>query len=164
MASLQAERDIPPVSTMKEGERAVNTNDTENEIPIFSEDETSNPSASEPSQEDIEAQPAALEKSTTVQSQKPYTAFSPGAKWFIVTMTAMASFFSPLSSQIYFPVLPILTDAYHLSSGLINVSITTYLIFQGLAPSFMGTFSDGSGRRPGYIIAFAIYTGANIGL
>ncbi|EXJ59815.1 hypothetical protein A1O7_03962 [Cladophialophora yegresii CBS 114405] len=122
----------------------------------------------EPTQNDIEAQNSdALEKTNNVsqdQSQKAYTAFSPSAKWFIVAMTAMASFFSPLSGQIYYPVLPILTDAYHLSPSLINVSITTYMIFQGLAPSFMGTFSDASGRRLGYILAFTFYTAANIGL
>lgn len=37
-------------------------------------------------------------------------------------------------------------------------------IFQGLAPSFIGSFSDAHGRRPAYIIAFVIYLGANIGL
>lgn len=113
--------------------------------------------------EDTEAQNSNLAVSRTI-SQRPYTAFSPSAKWFIVIMTASASFFSPLSGQIYFPVLPILTDEYNLSPSLINVSITTYMIFQGLAPSFMGTFSDASGRRLGYILAFTIYTAANIGL
>ncbi|KAJ9611270.1 hypothetical protein H2200_004453 [Cladophialophora chaetospira] len=114
-------------------------------------------------QEDVEAQDTALAITRTT-SQKPYTAFSPNTKWFIVSMTAMASFFSPLSGQIYFPVLPILTGAYNLSQSLINISITTYMIFQGLTPSFMGTFSDASGRRLGYILAFTIYTAANIGL
>lgn len=37
-------------------------------------------------------------------------------------------------------------------------------IFQGLAPSFIASFSDAHGRRPAYIIAFVIYLGANIGL
>ena len=37
-------------------------------------------------------------------------------------------------------------------------------IFQGLAPSFIGSFSDAHGRRPAYIIAFIIYLGANVGL
>lgn len=117
----------------------------------------------EPKHDDIEAQDAPLAITRTI-SAKPYTAFTPSAKWFIVTMTASASFFSPLSGQIYFPVLPILTKAYDISPSLTNVSITTYMIFQGLTPSFMGTFSDASGRRLGYIVAFTIYTVANIGL
>ncbi|KIX96035.1 uncharacterized protein Z520_08290 [Fonsecaea multimorphosa CBS 102226] len=118
---------------------------------------------SKPNKEDIGAQNLTL-TTTSISAQKPYSAFSNRTKWGIVTMTAMATFFSPLSGQIYYPVLPILTRTYHLSSGLINVSITTYMIFQGLTPSFMGTFSDASGRRLGYILAFTIYTAANIGL
>ncbi|KIW30388.1 uncharacterized protein PV07_06133 [Cladophialophora immunda] len=123
----------------------------------------SDPSPSESEKRDVDGQDSTL-TTASPSDQKPYTAFSNRAKWFIVTMTAMASFFSPLSGQIYYPVLPILTNTYHLSSGLINVSITTYMIFQGLTPSFMGTFSDASGRRLGYILAFTIYTAANIGL
>lgn len=98
------------------------------------------------------------------EDEKPYSAFSGKQKWFIVTMASAAAFFSPLSGQIYFPVLPILTETYHISQTLINVSVTTYMVFQGLAPSFMATFSDAGGRRLGYILAFAIYTAANIGL
>lgn len=33
-----------------------------------------------------------------------------------------------------------------------------------MAPSFVGSFSDGHGRRPAYIAAFIVYLGANIGL
>jgi multidrug resistance protein len=79
-------------------------------------------------------------------------------------MVTLASFFSPLSGQIYYPVMPTLVTNYHLTTALVNLTITTYMILQGLAPSFMGTFADNGGRRPVYIVAFTIYTAANIGL
>jgi len=164
LSAMATEKDIIPPSGKNDEDKIrvlSNNNDADDTIHI-SEQEASDP-LSEPMQNNNEAQNSALTISRT-KSQKPYTAFSNSAKWFIVVMTSMASFFSPLSGQIYFPVLPILTDTYHLSSSLINVSITTYMIFQGLAPSFMGTFSDASGRRLGYILAFTIYTAANIGL
>lgn len=119
---------------------------------------------SENEKEEKEPAQDELTKTTTTLSSKPYTSFTTGQKWFIVGMATAASFFSPLSGQIYFPVLPVLTQNYHLSQTLLNISVTTYMIFQGLAPSFMGTFSDASGRRPAYILAFIIYTAANIGL
>ncbi|EXJ81370.1 hypothetical protein A1O3_07661 [Capronia epimyces CBS 606.96] len=170
---MATEKDIVSPPDMEDGQetRVVskhNTADADANADIDSTVATSS-GQEETAQIDIEAQTqpqpptSALAMSRTI-SQKPYTAFSNRAKWFIVIMTSMASFFSPLSGQIYFPVLPILSDNYHLSSSLINISITTYMIFQGITPSFMGTFSDASGRRPGYILAFAIYTGANIGL
>ncbi|KAL1870975.1 hypothetical protein Plec18167_007282 [Paecilomyces lecythidis] len=97
-------------------------------------------------------------------SRPAHTAFSKYEKLLIVVMVTMAAFFSPLSGQIYYPVMPTLVKNYHLTTSLVNLSITTYMILQGLAPSFMGTFADSGGRRPAYILAFAIYTGANIGL
>lgn len=93
-----------------------------------------------------------------------YSAFSKNKKRFIMLMVTMASFFSPLSGQIYYPIMPALVQNYHLSNALVNLTISTYMIFQGLAPSFMGTFADSGGRRPAYILAFAVYTVANIGL
>ncbi|OJJ49055.1 hypothetical protein ASPZODRAFT_23332 [Penicilliopsis zonata CBS 506.65] len=108
----------------------------------------------------------AQKQSVTVQSSAtaPHSAFSRGQKVFIVAMVTLASFFSPLSGQIYYPVMPTLVRTYHLTTALVNLTITTYMIFQGLAPSFMGTFADSGGRRPAYIIAFTIYTAANVGL
>lgn len=108
-----------------------------------------------------EAEPGTATETVTGEF---HSAFTRNTKLFIVTMISMASFFSPLSGQIYYPVMPTLVQNYHLSSALINLTITTYLILQGLAPSFMGTFADQCGRRPAYILAFAIYTAANFGL
>ncbi|KAJ5101681.1 hypothetical protein NUU61_003903 [Penicillium alfredii] len=93
-----------------------------------------------------------------------HSAFGKHEKRFIVVMVTLASFFSPLSGQIYYPVMPTLVESYHLTTALVNLTITTYMILQGLAPSFMGTFADTGGRRPAYILAFTIYTAANIGL
>lgn len=106
----------------------------------------------------------ATDSATATAAAEVHSAFSKYEKLFIVIMVTMASFFSPLSGQIYYPVMPTLVKNYHLTPSLINLTITTYMILQGLAPSFMGTFADQGGRRPAYIIAFAVYTAANIGL
>ncbi|KAF1991730.1 putative MFS transporter [Aulographum hederae CBS 113979] len=93
-----------------------------------------------------------------------HTTFTRNQVRFIVTMTTLASFFSPLSGQIYFPAIPDLAAYYNTSTGNINLTITTYMILQGLAPTIMGTFGDTTGRRPAYIVTFIIYFAANIGL
>ncbi|KAL4821768.1 major facilitator superfamily domain-containing protein [Aspergillus spinulosporus] len=103
-------------------------------------------------------------ESALAMEPRRHSAFSNGQKRFIVAMVTLASFFSPLSAQIYYPVMPTLVENYHLSNALINLTITTYMILQGLAPAFMGTFADACGRRPAYMLAFAIYTAANVGL
>lgn len=45
-----------------------------------------------------------------------------------------------------------------------NLTITTYMIMQGIAPSFWGPWSDCVGRRPVLIGTFLVFLVANIGL
>ncbi|OJZ88483.1 hypothetical protein ASPFODRAFT_59244 [Aspergillus luchuensis CBS 106.47] len=94
----------------------------------------------------------------------PYSHFTKYERVFIIAMAALASLMSPISSQIYYPALPVLADHYQVSDTLINLSVTVYMIIQGLAPSFMSSFADTSGRRPVYITCFLIYAAANVGL
>ena len=79
-------------------------------------------------------------------------------------MAAWGGFFSQLSTNIYFPALNTLSESYSVSSELINLTVTTYMIFQGLAPTIYGDLADMAGRRPANITGFVIYMGANIGL
>lgn len=79
-------------------------------------------------------------------------------------MVTVAAFISPTSANIYFPALNPLQQDLHVSTTLINLTLTSYMIFQGLAPTIFGDLADMAGRRPAYILAFIIYIGANIGL
>ncbi|PWY87404.1 putative MFS transporter [Aspergillus heteromorphus CBS 117.55] len=99
-----------------------------------------------------------------VSRDPPYCILPERQKIFIMITASFAGVISPLSSTIYFPALTTLADAMDVSIGRINLTIMAYLIFQGLAPSFIGSFSDTHGRRPAYLICFTIYLGANIGL
>jgi multidrug resistance protein len=93
-----------------------------------------------------------------------YSAFSPWKKRYIVTMVTWAAFISPTSANIYFPALNPLKSDLGVSTTLINLTLTSYMIFQGLAPTVFGDLADMAGRRPAYILAFTVYLGANIGL
>ncbi|KAK4149931.1 major facilitator superfamily domain-containing protein [Chaetomidium leptoderma] len=99
-----------------------------------------------------------------IPGQAPYSVFNAWEKRLIVLMVSVASFFSPVSANIYFPALNSLAQEYRVSTTLINLTITMYMIFQGLAPSFTGSLSDSIGRRPVYLFCFVVYIGANIGL
>ena len=105
-----------------------------------------------------------LEAIYPVNSGPAYSAFSDRQRQYIVFMVACGGFFSPLSANIYFPALNALSRDLKVSSSLINLSLTTYMIFQGLAPTIFGDLADMTGRRPVYILGFIIYIGANIGL
>lgn len=80
--------------------------------------------------------------------------------------------FSPLSANIYLPVIPAVSQDLKVSTQSINLSVTVYMIFQGtcnftifrycvnltfvtgITPSFFASFCDVLGRRPIYIVNF----------
>ncbi|KAK3323390.1 major facilitator superfamily domain-containing protein [Cercophora scortea] len=104
------------------------------------------------------------ESLSRVSSGPAYSAFSKSMKRWIVAMATLASFVSPMSANIYFPVLNPLAAQLGVSVGLINLTLTTYMVFQALSPPVLGDFGDMAGRRPAFIICFVIYILANLGL
>ncbi|KAJ9156056.1 putative MFS transporter [Pleurostoma richardsiae] len=93
-----------------------------------------------------------------------HSVFSSQTKMFLVLMTVFATLFSPFSSFIYLPSITPIAESYHRSLSDLNFTVTVYQIMQAIAPLFFGDLSDKIGRRPVYMITFAVYLGANIGL
>lgn len=101
-------------------------------------------------------------------------------KRLLVIVVSLAGMFSPLSSNIYLPAIgtiaKVLSDSklsvilsnilqdLNVSFSQVNLSITIYLVFQGLAPSFWGAAADTKGRRPIFIGTLLLYLVSNIGL
>ncbi|KAF7192829.1 MFS transporter R5 [Pseudocercospora fuligena] len=82
----------------------------------------------------------------------------------LMMLASFSALISPISSSIYFPAVNDLSRDLHVSVSSINLTISTYLIFQGIAPSFTAALSEAYGRRPAYMLCFVVYLGANIGL
>ncbi|KAL6912505.1 hypothetical protein FSST1_010265 [Fusarium sambucinum] len=97
-------------------------------------------------------------------SEEPYSIFDRRQTAFIVTLVSVAATFSGFASNIYFPSLPTIAHDLDVSIELINLTVTSYLIFQGLAPSLWGPISDVKGRRVAYMLTFIVFLGACIGL
>ncbi|KAF2016618.1 MFS general substrate transporter [Aaosphaeria arxii CBS 175.79] len=124
---------------------------------------TSQPAQAKSEEKDVpeEPEPPTL---TDVEAEIPYTIFTIHEKRFMTFILTFASLFSPISSTIYYPALSPLAEELHVTDSAINVTITTFMIFQGLAPAFIGAFSDAEGRRPAYLICFIVYIAADVGL
>lgn len=118
----------------------------------------------QPTSEEVIAEDEDLEELTAIRTGPPYSVFSKRQKQYIVFMVTVAAFISPTSANIYFPALNPLAKDLNVSDALINVTLTSFMIFQGIAPTFIGDLADMAGRRPAYIVASIIYLGANIGL
>lgn len=97
-------------------------------------------------------------------TDEAYSVFTTTQKKAIVLVASLCSFLSPLTGSIYYPALTVIARDYHVSNTAVNLTVTTYLILQGIAPTFIAGFADGSGRRPAYFICFVVYIAANIGL
>ncbi|RPD55888.1 MFS general substrate transporter [Lentinus tigrinus ALCF2SS1-6] len=95
---------------------------------------------------------------------KAYSIYTAPEKWFIVGLTGFAAMFSPLTANIYFPAIPTIAAVFHKSIELINLTVTVYMIVQGISPMFWGTMSDRWGRRPMFIGCMVVLCGACVGL
>ncbi|KAK8145301.1 hypothetical protein G3M48_004659 [Beauveria asiatica] len=97
-------------------------------------------------------------------TETPFTIFDKRQKWFIVFIVSVAATFSGFASNIYFPALPTIAADLDVSAELVTLTVTSYLVLQGLAPSLWGPVSDVRGRRVAYLCTFVVFLGACIGL
>lgn len=67
-----------------------------------------------------------------------YSVFSKPQKWAIVLMAAASAFFSPISATIFLPALTDIANDLNVTVNAINITVTVYMIFQGLSPSLWG--------------------------
>jgi hypothetical protein len=65
----------------------------------------------------------------TAPTDKPYSVFTLMQKRLIILTAALASSFSPLSANIYYPSLNSLAKDLHVSPSQINLTITSYMVW-----------------------------------
>ncbi|KAL1682314.1 major facilitator superfamily domain-containing protein [Schizophyllum commune] len=110
---------------------------------------------------DVPATPDVKERPPVEEKPSRYTRKE---TWFIVFVVAIAGLFSPLPANIYFPAIPTLTGVFHKSTSSLNLTVTVYLILQGISPMIWGPVSDFYGRRPTYLICLTILVLSCLGL
>lgn len=103
------------------------------------------------------------EGTSAPDTEPPYHILSKKQKWNLVIFVSLAGAFSPPSSNIYFPALDTISKDLGVSASLTSLTITVYMIVQGIAPSLFGALSD-SGRRLTFTVSLTIYTAANLAL
>ncbi|KAJ5819436.1 hypothetical protein N7474_005027, partial [Penicillium riverlandense] len=125
----------------------------------------SSPSLSTTDEKDLPTQSSAsINLESQMRPPPPYHVFTRTRKLQMVCIVSLAAIFSPLSSNIYFPALGVISKDLNVSMSLTTLTVTIYMIAQGLAPSIWGAFSDTIGRRGIFIGTFIVYMVANIAL
>ncbi|KAK4623903.1 Citrate exporter 1 [Fulvia fulva] len=79
-------------------------------------------------------------------SGPPYTIFTPRAKLFIIIAVSISSLISPFGATTFYPALDTIANDYGVTPTLINLSLTTYMIVQAIAPALIAGMSDQNGR------------------
>ena len=101
------------------------------------------------------------QQTTPVEGEKPYSAFTKNEKWFIVILSAVGGIFryivklksillkflinvsdSPLASSSYFPAIPTMAQEFHKSTELINLTVTVYMVLQGVGKYVLLLYLD----------------------
>ncbi|SCU82337.1 LAFA_0C10594g1_1 [Lachancea sp. 'fantastica'] len=102
------------------------------------------------------------ERTSCVKNGELFSIYSKPEKILVAALVSVAASFSGFASNIYFPALPTIAEDLAVSNELVNLTVTTYMIFQGIAPTFWGAMADVHGRRLVYIGTLAVFLTACI--
>ena len=79
-------------------------------------------------------------------------------------MLTIGGFISPLAGNLYLPAVPELAKELDTPYEDIFLTITGFLIFQGLGCVVYGDLADKTGRRLATIVSLVLFVAANVGL
>jgi MFS family permease len=113
---------------------------------------------------DMEIDTCSVSEPPSPPPATPYTVFRHGQTHSIVALCALAGFFSPFSAFTYFPTLEYMAADLGVSLQLMNLTIIMFIVVQGIIPALLGDMADQIGRRPVYMFALVVYSGACVGL
>jgi len=107
---------------------------------------------------------AAKSETTDLPSASPYTLLTKRQRHCLAVIIGIATMFSPLAANIYLPCVPRLRDEFHTTLQSINLTITAYILVQGIAPTFFTQLAEKLGRRPVYLLTFSIFVLSSLAL
>lgn len=102
--------------------------------------------------------------STPTEDFVPFTIFTRTQKALIIGIVSIVATLSGFASNIYFPAIPRISSDLNVSTNLVNLTVTCYMIFQGLSPTLWAALGDAKGRRVTVISTLFVFIAACIGL
>jgi DHA1 family bicyclomycin/chloramphenicol resistance-like MFS transporter len=72
------------------------------------------------------------------------------------------SAFVPLSTDLYLPALPGMSDFFHVSVDITNLTLILFFVFFSAGMLFCGPLSDKYCRRPVLLAGLALYIAASV--
>ncbi|KAF2683367.1 MFS general substrate transporter [Lentithecium fluviatile CBS 122367] len=89
--------------------------------------------------------------------EEVYNVFSKKERWMSVIIVGIAGVFPALTFNFFLPAMGKIATDFSVSLEAIHLTITAYLIVQGVTPIITGPLADSLGRRSVYIYSFLLY-------
>ncbi|KAJ1558203.1 hypothetical protein HK405_014188, partial [Cladochytrium tenue] len=84
-------------------------------------------------------------------------------KWRIVAVLTACNVLPGFCSTVYLPGVPSVRDDLHTSDVLVNLTLSLFILFNGVGPIFFSAASDTMSRRkPVYLFALALFSAASL--
>ncbi|KAF9888849.1 hypothetical protein FE257_008218 [Aspergillus nanangensis] len=93
-----------------------------------------------------------------------YTVMSEKKKIFTIIIASSINMVAFFAAGVYYPALNPLSEALGVSKVKINLTVTSYMLAQGLTPLLTGNLSDQYGRRPVLLLCLLATLGVNVAL
>ncbi|MCE5254568.1 MAG: multidrug effflux MFS transporter [Actinomycetia bacterium] len=96
-----------------------------------------------------------------MEQQRPTSQKHLGAKGLVVFLAALTAF-PALSTDLYLPALPGMTDYFHVPEYQTNLTLILFFIVYAVSMLAWGPLSDRYGRRPVLLVGLSCYTVAGV--
>ena len=80
----------------------------------------------------------------------------------IVILVAAIASFPALSTDLYLPALPTMSEQLNCSVWLVNLSLSVFFIFISISSLFWGPLSDKHGRKPILMVGVPLYVVSSV--
>ncbi|MCY9374613.1 MFS transporter [Bacillus sp. T17B1] len=81
----------------------------------------------------------------------------------ILYIVCFSAFFASLSQNIYSPIIPIIKESFHVSTAMVNLSVSVFMIVTAIMQIILGTIIDFKGARFVLIAGIMATAAASIG-
>lgn len=84
------------------------------------------------------------------------------SRLFLILLLGSLSAFGPFITDLYLPALPGMSEYFHTSASMVQLTLTTSMIGLGLGQLFIGPISDKYGRIRPLMVSLAIYIASTL--
>ncbi|MGM0949868.1 MAG: MFS transporter [Bacillota bacterium] len=81
----------------------------------------------------------------------------------ILYIVCFSAFFASLSQNIYSPIIPIIKESFHVSTAMVNLSVSVFMIVTAMMQMILGAIIDFKGARIVLITGILATAAASIG-